>query len=95
MKDYCLNILNEWIESADDSRFKAALALLTEIESDYIFRRPDYVEFVLTKAQKHSVERFERAKSALFFCARVTVSLDRSVSLVQQLSQPKTAPPNL
>jgi hypothetical protein len=67
--DYCLNMLNEWIESADDSRFKAALALLTEIESDYIFRRPDYVEYVLTKAQKHSVERFEKAKSALFFCA--------------------------
>jgi hypothetical protein len=67
--DYCFNTLKEWIESADDSRFKAALALLTEIESDYIFRRPDYVEFVLTKAQKHSAERFERAKSALFFCA--------------------------
>lgn len=67
--DYCLNTLNEWIEAADDSRFKAALALLTEIESDYIFSRPDYVEYVLTKAQKHSVERFEKAKSALFFCA--------------------------
>jgi hypothetical protein len=67
--DYCLNILNEWIESPDDSRFKGALSLLSESESDFVFSRPDYAEFILTKAQSHSVERFEEARSALLFCA--------------------------
>ena len=67
--DFCLNALKEWIESPDDSQFKAALSLLNETESDFIFSKPDYVEFVLTTAQKQSTERLDGAKSALFFCA--------------------------
>jgi hypothetical protein len=67
--EFCLNILNEWIDSPDGARFKAALSLLQEIESDFIFTKPEYVEFVLTKSQRHSIERLEQARSALLFCA--------------------------
>ena len=67
--DFCLQILNEWIESDNESRFKGALALLSEIESDFIFSRPDYVESVLISAQKHGAERLKDAKSCFFFCA--------------------------
>ncbi len=67
--DFCLSILNEWIESTDEIRFKAALSLLYEAESDFIFSKPGCVEFILTRAQQHSMERFELAKSALLFCA--------------------------
>ncbi|MEI9863585.1 MAG: hypothetical protein WDN00_03320 [Limisphaerales bacterium] len=67
--DFCLQILSEWIESNDESRFKGALALLSEIESDFIFSRPGYVESVLIVAQKHGAERLKEAKSCFFFCA--------------------------
>ena len=67
--DFCLSILNEWNESTDEARFKAALSLLNEAESDFIFSKPECAEFILTKAQQHSMERFELAKSALVFCA--------------------------
>jgi hypothetical protein len=67
--DFCLSILNEWIDSLDNTRFDAALLLLQEVESDFVFSKPECVELILTKAEKHSAERLGSAKSALLFCA--------------------------
>ena len=66
---FCLELLKEWIQSGDERNFAGALALLETHESDFVFRQPEFIEFVFGHAQKLSSECFERARSALHFCA--------------------------
>ena len=65
----CLELLKEWIRTGGERTFVGALALLETHESDFVFSQPDFVEFVFNHAQKRGAECFDRAKSALHFCA--------------------------
>lgn len=65
----CLELLKEWIQSGEERTFTGALALLETHESDFVFSQPEFVEFVFNHAQKIEPDCFDRAKSALYFCA--------------------------
>ena len=67
--DFCLEILKEWFESGDNSKFRKALSLMSESESDFVFSRQEFVQQVMLEGQKLGSEFFDEAKSMLVFCA--------------------------
>lgn len=71
-----LEILNEWIESGEEEKMKAACRVFHDIAYDFVLEYPDFVQDTLESAESHSREMLDRFRSS-FYSAAMTGSRQR------------------
>lgn len=73
----CLKILNEWIDSGDQSKIEGAAALLSDAYANFVFRQQEFVENLMNRASALSEECYQRVSFSLFRSANSEVRTSR------------------